>query len=172
MKVYKQIMNGLAWFEKAVLIAVSVVITAFTFANVLSRFVFHASLSWSEELVVNLFIIMIMFGCSLCAREGTLISLSLIFDMLKAKGKKIFVVIITIFNSAFCILLMNTGFAKMAKEMKMNVTTPSLGWPQWIFTILLPIGALFLLIHTIEFFVDVMANQAECVKDCKEEGNN
>lgn len=173
MKVYKKIMDGLAGIEKLVAIIVSIIVTAITFVNVLSRYVFHASISWSEELVINLFILLIMVGCSLCIRDGSMISLSLIFDMLKAKGKKIFVLIITLVNSSLWILLMKTGLDKALNEMSKGKQTVSLGWPQWVFTIILPIGATLLLLHTIEFCVDVMRGEAACVKDsANDQGGN
>lgn len=156
MKAYKKIMNGLAGIEKFVLIIVSIIVTLITFANVLSRYVFHASFSWSEELVVNLFVLMIMLGCALCARDGSLISLSLVYDRLKAKGKKVFAVIIAVANCAFSIVLFNTGVAKVQSQIHTGAQTFSLRWPQWVFTILLPIGAVFLLIHSIEYCIDVL----------------
>ena len=101
MKVYKKIMDGLAMIEKVILSVITVVVTVVTFANVVVRYASDSQFAWSEELVINLFVLMIMMGCALCAREGSLISLSLIFDFLKVKGKKIFVAIITVVNCAF-----------------------------------------------------------------------
>ena len=46
----------------------------------------------------------------------------------------------------------------------------SLGWPEWVFTILLPIGSIFLVLHAIEYLVDVMSNKAACVKPAETEG--
>ena len=89
MKVYKKIMDGLAMIEKVILSVITVVVTVVTFANVVVRYASDSQFAWSEELVINLFVLMIMMGCALCAREGSLISLSLIFDFLKVKGKKI-----------------------------------------------------------------------------------
>lgn len=163
MRIYKRAMDILAKIEKLVLVVVSIIVTVITFANVVARAA-QGSFAWSEELVINLFVLMIMLGCALCAREGTLISLSLVFDRLNRTAKKVFVLIITIVNSAFWIVLMKTGMEKVLTQMANGSETFSLRWPEWWFTIFLPIGAVFLLIHTIEFFVDVMTNQAECVK--------
>lgn len=64
MKTYKTIMNGLTKVEEFVLCVITVVVTAITFINVLSRYVFHSNFAWSEELVINVFILMIMLGCA------------------------------------------------------------------------------------------------------------
>ena len=112
---------------------------------------------------------MIMMGCALCAREGSLISLSLVFDRLKVRGKKVFVAIITVANTVLWVLLLKTGIDKVLSQLHSGKLTSSLGWPEWMFTIFLPIGAVFLVLHTIEFCVDVMADNAPCVR---EEGGN
>ncbi|MEA5136066.1 MAG: TRAP transporter small permease [Candidatus Fimivivens sp.] len=164
MKAYKKIMDNIAAVEKIVISLILVVVTLITFANVLVRKFSNSQFAWTEELVINLFVLMIMMGCALCAREGSLISLSLIFDRLKVGGKKIFVAIITVANTLLWALLLKTGWAKVATQLANGKHTFSLGWPEWVFTIFLPIGAFFLIIHTIEFCVDVMANNSDCVR--------
>ena len=135
MKAYKKLMGGITKVEIVILCVISVVVTAITFANVLSRFVFHASFSWSEELVINVFILMIMLGVGLCHQDGGMITLSLVFDNVGIKGRKIMVVIDTIVNLAFYVLIIKTGFDKVASQIATGKETFSLGWPEWIFTI-------------------------------------
>lgn len=169
MKVYKQIMDFIAGVEKIVMSVLLVFVTVITFANVVVRKLSDSQFAWTEELVINLFILLIMLGCGLCAREGSLISLSLVFDRLKVGGKKVFVTIITVVNTAFWILLLKTGMEKVITQMANGKHTFSLGWPEWVFSVFLPIGCVFLILHTIEFFIDVMTNNAPCVKP---EGGN
>lgn len=170
MKAYKKIMGGIAEFEKVVTSIVLVFVTVITFANVVVRKVSDSQFAWSEELVINLFVLLIMMGCGLCAREGSLISLSLIFDRLKLGGKKVFVAITTIVNTAFWVLLLWTGWEKVLSQIASGKKTPSLGWPEWVFTIFLPIGSIFLILHTIEYFLDAMHGDVDCMKS--EEGGN
>ena len=169
MKLYKQIMDFIAGVEKVVMSVLLVFVTVITFANVVVRKLSDSQFAWTEELVINLFVLLIMLGCGLCARDGSLISLSLVFDRLKVGGKKVFVTIITVVNTAFWILLLKTGMEKVITQMANGKHTFSLGWPEWVFSIFLPIGCVFLILHTIEFFIDVMTNNAPCVKP---EGGN
>ena len=164
MKAYKKIMDVVAELEKIVTSVILVFVTALTFVNVLVRKLTDSQFAWTEELVINLFVLLIMLGCGLCAREGSLISLSLIFDRLKVKGRKIFVFIITLANTAFWIVLLKTGYDKVLSQMASGKLTSSLGWHEWVFTIFLPIGAVFLILHTIEFFIDTMRGESDCVK--------
>lgn len=161
MRTYKKIMDGVAVVEKIIISVILVVVTVLTFVNVLVRYLSDGQFAWTEELVVNLFVLMIMLGCGLCAREGSLISLSLIFDRLKERGRKIFVSIITVANLSLWLLLMKTGIDKVITQMANGKRTFSLGWPEWVFTVFLPIGCVFLILHTIEFCVDTFARRPE-----------
>lgn len=168
LKAYKKLMGIVAELEKIITSAVLVVVTILTFVNVLVRYLSDGQFAWSEELCINLFILLIMMGCGLQARDGSLISLSLVFDFLNVTGKKIFVAIITVANCAFCGILVKTGIDKVITQMANGKKTPSLMIPEWMFTIFLPIGAVFLILHTIEYCIDVWTNNAACVKPTEE----
>ena len=161
MKAYKKLMNGVAKFEEIVQNVILVVVTLLTFANVCVRYLSDSQFAWSEELVINLFVLLIMMGCGLCVREGSLITLSLVFDLIKLKGKKVLVAIATVANLAFWVILLKTGWDKVLSQMVSGKQTPSLLWPEWVFTIFLPIGCIFLILHTIEYCIDFMSQKEE-----------
>ena len=157
-------MDIVAEFEKIVTSVILIFVTILTFANVCVRYLTTSQFAWSEELTINLFVLLIMMGCGLSARDGSLISLSLVFDRLGVKGKKIFVSIITVANCALCGILLKTGIDKVMTQMANGKKTPSLLLPEWMFTIFLPIGAVFLILHTIEYCIDVWTDKAACVQ--------
>lgn len=161
MKAYKKLMNGVAKFEEIVMSVILSFVTLITFANVVVRYCTDGQFAWSEELTINLFVLLIMMGCGLCAREGSLISLSLIYDFVPLKAKKTMVGIITVANTAFYAILLWTGFDKVLTQMASGKQTPSLMLPEWVFTIFLPIGCIFLILHTIEYCMDFMSKKEE-----------
>ncbi len=170
MKAYKKIMDVIATIEKVVISVVLVFVTAITFANVVVRKLTTSQFAWSEELVINLFVLLIMLGCALAAQEGSLISLSLVYDRLGKGAKKVFISIITLASLAFWGILIKTGFDKVVNQMGTGKHTSSLNWPEWVFTIFLPIGAIFLVLHTIEFFVDnVIGNGLEAGEEAQDD---
>ena len=161
MKAYKKLMNGVAAFEKVVQSVILIFVTLLTFANVCVRYLSDGQFAWTEEIVINLFVLLIMMGCGLCAREGSLISLSLVYDLVSQKAKKIMVAIITVVNSSFWLLLLITGIKKVMTQMANGKRTPSLMVPEWMFTIFLPVGCIFLLLHTIEYCMDFLSKKEE-----------
>ncbi len=165
MKAYKTLMNGVAKFESLVMSVILMFVTLLTFANVCVRYLSDGQFAWSEELVVNLFVLLIMMGCGLCAREGSLITLSLVFDLVKLKAKKVLVAIGGVVNLVFWIILMYTGVEKVLTQMANGKKTPSLMIPEWIFTAFLPIGCIFLILHTIEYCLDFLSKKEEAAND-------
>ncbi len=171
MKVFKKIMNALGYVESALQVIIGVVITVVAFANVMARYVFHSKLAYTEELTVNIFVLMIMCGCALCAREGGLISLSLVFDSVGKLGKKIMAVIFTVVNIAFYCVLGWTGWEKVValKLFEANPKlTASLLIPEGLFMLAIPVGCVLLILHTVEYLLDILSEQAGCMQQYKE----
>lgn len=78
MKVYKKLMNALAAVEKIVLVISTLLILVLTVGNVFSRKVIHRSWSFTEELVVAVFVLITLLAAALACREkGGLVSLTL-----------------------------------------------------------------------------------------------
>lgn len=78
MKIYKKIMNALAAVEKIVLVISTLLILVLTVGNVFSRKVIHRSWSFTEELVVAVFVLITLLAAALACREGELVSLTLV----------------------------------------------------------------------------------------------
>lgn len=168
MKIFKGIMNCISAVEKFVMGFVMLASTIIIFVNVIVRKFTTTQFAWSEELVVNFFVLMIMCGCALCAQDGSLISLSLIYDLVNQKIRNVMTVIICACNIAFYVLVIMTGFEKVGTQMANGKLTMTLMWPEWVFTIFLPIGACLMLLHTIGFLVDYFIK----VKHPEIEGGN
>ena len=148
-------MDVLAAIEKFILIVTGLGTTFITFFAVVGRKTAWYKFTWSEEIVINVFVIMIMCGCALATRDGGLISLSLIYDAVSLKGKKIIATISSAISIIFYGFIIKTGFDKVATQIATNKRTSILLWPEWIFMIFLPIGAILLVLHTIEYLMKV-----------------
>ena len=164
MKVYKKIMDILGYLESAVQVVIGIVITVIAFANVCVRYLSNGKLAYTEELTVNIFVLMIMCGCALCARSGSLISLSLVFDLAGKKGKKILAVIFTIFSIAFYAVIVYTGWDKTATLLHQHKLTASLLIPEAYFMMALPLGGILLILHSIEYLLGILTETDPCMR--------
>ena len=69
MKVYKKIMNGVAFVEKLILVLSTILIVVLTVGNVLSRKILHQSWSFTEELVVAVFVLITLLAAALAVDD-------------------------------------------------------------------------------------------------------
>ena len=132
MKVYKKIMNGVAFVEKLILVLSTILIVVLTVGNVLSRKILHQSWSFTEELVVAVFVLITLLAAALAARDGELVNLSLLPDRLSEKARRILLVVNTAFSVAFTAV--------------------------WSFV---PIGAACMTLHMIEYLIDTFVKAKE-----------
>ena len=161
MKVYKKIMNGLAFVEKLVLVLSTILIVVLTVGNVLSRKGLHQSWSFTEELVVAVFVLITLLAAALAARDGELVNLSLLPDRLSAKARRILLVVNTAFSVAFTVALFKYGMDKVLTQLANGKRTFVLNWPEWIFWSFVPIGAACMTLHMIEYLIDTFVKAKE-----------
>lgn len=161
MSIYKKIMNALASVEKAVLAVSTLLILVLTVGNVFSRKVIHRSWSFTEELVVAVFVLITLLAAALACREGELVSLTLITDRLPKKLKKPSVILITVLSLIFTAILLYYGMDKVMTQLANGKRTFVLNWPEWIFWSFIPIGAGCMILHIIEFCLDFCKNEKE-----------
>jgi len=74
-------------FEEIILVAILAIMVILVFMQVCMRYVFQASLSWSEELARYMFLWIIWLGAAYATKEGSHISLDFITSRLPRKGQ-------------------------------------------------------------------------------------
>lgn len=161
MKAYKKLMNVVAAIEKIILVITMLLILVLTVGNVFSRYVIHCSWSFTEELVVAVFVLITLLAAALSCREGELVNLTLVTDLLPAKMKKATVILVTILSVAFSAVLFKYGLDKVLTQMANGKRTFVLNWPEWIFWSFVPIGAACMVLHFIEYCLDYCAKEKE-----------
>lgn len=154
MKVYKKIMDVLASAEKLILAASTLLILVLTVGNVFSRKVIHRSWSFTEELVVAVFVLITLMAAALASREGELVSLTLVTDRLPKKTKKPMVILVTVLSVVFTVILFRYGMDKVLTQLANGKRTYVLNWPEWIFWSFVPIGAVCMILHFVEYCID------------------
>ncbi len=156
-----KIKNFLDNIEKHIIGYGLLIMTTITFINVVSRKFLHLSLSFTEEITTILFIVISLLGAAVAAKTGGHLGLSVFTDLLPKKLQKYVSVITWIVAAFFSIFLMRYGFDMVKSEYLFKVTTPALGWPEWIFGLSIPLGGLFILIRFTQFTINVFKKAKE-----------
>ncbi|WP_051297886.1 TRAP transporter small permease [Brevibacterium album] len=128
-------------------------ITMVAFVNVVARYVFSASLSFTGELIVNLAVLLTLVGASAATRMGSHPGFSLLRDSLRGGRRMAVALVICAAMFAFYAVFCWLGLDMVQKQAASGRLTPALGFPQWIFSLALPFGALLGGIRTVQIAV-------------------
>ena len=165
MKAYKKLMDMLAFAEEVVLVLSTAVILVLTVGNVFSRKVIHQSWSFTEELVVAVFVLITLLAAVLACRKGELVNLNLVSSNLPKPVQKPLMLVNTVLCICFTGVLFRYGMNKVLTQMANGKRTFVLNWPEWIFWSFVPIGAVCMILHFIEFFLDFCQNKNDEKED-------
>jgi len=148
--------------EEVICVIALSIMTILAFANVVSRYVFNASFSFSEEITTYLFVLLSLIGAAVAARRSQHLGFTAILDVMPPRAKKMVQMFSfslgTVYSGAICWY----GIHMVMSQMARHQVTAGMQWPEWIFGAFVPVGAAFV---TIEFLLRLI----ETVKD--EAGN-
>ena len=83
--------------------------TILVFIQVVMRYVFRNSLSWSEELARYIFLWLSWIGASYAVKERSHFRVEMFADIFKGKARKIFELFVLLTWFAFCVFLAYQG---------------------------------------------------------------
>jgi len=133
--------------EEFLCASIFLIMVGAAFINVIARYIPGVSFASSEDLIVNLFVWLTMLGASVAVKQKAHISITLLTKKIPEKYHKIILFIqwISVLTLFSIIIFFST--VETWSELKIGMTTTSLGLPLGIFTLALPAGSLLILIH-------------------------
>lgn len=143
-------MKALDYFEEIVLFLALAVMTIISFANILSRNFAKMSISFTEEITINLFVLLTFVGTAVGVRRYAHLGFTLIYDKVGALWKKVIIIFSTLAGLVLFGVLFWYGIQMVLFQLDMGQKTPALGMPQWILSSSMAIGALLCVIRTIQ----------------------
>lgn len=154
-------MKFLKNIEEWICAACLIVMTALTFANVLSRYVLHMSLSFSDELTTNLFILLSMMGTAIAAKRCEHLGLTILTDAVGPKARKGLNLFGYLVATLFSLALFYYGIHMVISQYNLGQVTPTMQWPEWIFGTFVPIGAFFMTIRFAQVMIRIWKQPTE-----------
>ena len=149
----------LDYIEESLVCVCLVVMTALTFVNVVARYVFSASLSFSEEITTYLFVLLSLLGSAIAAKRGAHLGLTIISDRVGPKAGRVLGIISMAFATAFSAIICYFGFFMALNQFNKGQLTAGTQLPEWIFGSFVPIGALFVTIRFGENLIRLLAGK-------------
>lgn len=132
-------------FEEVFCVIVSLFLLTLTFANVLSRYVFHTSMSFSDEVTTNVFVMLCIFGSALAAKRSAHLGLTIVTDNIPRKFAELIASFTCLCAIVFSSVVFYTGVLMVMNNIANEAVSLSLQIPQAIYSSSLPLGMLFVI---------------------------
>lgn len=137
------------------------VMTVLAFANVVARYVFSASFSFSEEITTYLFVLLSLLGTAIAARRRAHLGLTILTDVVSPKVRRILHIIGYLFAVAFTGAIFYYGILMVLSQRQLGQVTANMQWPEWIFGSFVPIGALFATVRFVQVLIEEIRGTGE-----------
>ena len=132
---------------------------ALLFIQVVARYVFKSSLTWSEELARYLFVWQIWIGISYCVKNGTHIRVTLLKDLLGKKANKILEIIVLIIWFGFGCFVINQGYANAMRIASFGQKSSALQIPMQYAYMAIPVGAALMNIRLVQNLIKLFKKE-------------
>ncbi|MBD8754147.1 TRAP transporter large permease subunit [Pseudomonas coleopterorum] len=128
-------------------VALMLVETCVLLAGVVSRYVFHNPLVWTDELASSLFIWLAMFGAVLALDRGEHMRMSALVNKLPAAWRGFSETLSALIVVLFVAMIITPAMVHSHEQMA--ITTPALGIPDGVRAAALPVGAMLMLLAAV-----------------------
>lgn len=149
----KKLGNVFNAFERNVLMITLVVMVIIIFTNVVMRYVFNNSLSWSEELARFMFIWFSWIGVSAGLKDGEHLRVELLKTKLIRRGllktNEMITILVSLIWLATTLIVAHYGFEVVSSQIKLGVVSPALKLPMWFAYLSVPACSLVIGIRLI-----------------------
>ena len=136
-----------------------IIMTSLTFANVVARYVFSASFSFSEEITTYLFVMLSLIGSAAAARRKAHLGFTAILDLFPAGLKRAIQAMSYGLATFFSAALFWYGISMVQSQIFHGQVTAGMQWPEWIFGSFVPLGAFFITIEFLFLFLDTISGK-------------
>ena len=136
-----------------------IVMTTLTFANVIARYVFSASFSFSEEITTYLFVLLSLIGSAAAARRKAHLGFTAILDLLPKGLQRAIQTMSYTIATLFSAALFWYGISMVQSQIFHGQVTAGMQWPEWIFGAFVPLGAFFITIEFLFMLIDTVSDK-------------
>lgn len=129
-------------FEESVMVIGMGIMVFFNFLNIICRYLLpQTPFSYTEELVVLLFVWVSMFGISYGYRRGSHTVLTICSDLVTGRGQYCIIIFATLASALLMALLAKTGYGMVHNQLRFNQILPGLQIPVALMGAAIPTGA-------------------------------
>lgn len=135
--------------ENYVCVVTFVVMLTLTFANSAARYLspyfikwfgFSISLSFSDEIVTNLFVLASLAGSAVAVRQHAHLGLDFVTSYMPLSWRKVLFIFANVLGVLFCLFLVREGYLSALNQYESEQVSATMQWPEWIYGSTVPVG--------------------------------
>ncbi len=143
-------MRYLDLFEEYLCAFLIALMATLAFANVIVRYLSDQSLAFTEELIINLFVLATLLGTSMAFKRGAHLGMTFIDNLLSPRALRWVAGLVAVSGVALFVILFYYGVDMVIQEYESGMVTYSMALPMWWFGLSVPIGSLLVIIRVIQ----------------------
>ncbi|WP_304509349.1 TRAP transporter small permease [Anaerotignum sp.] len=140
----------LDYFEESLIIVMMAYMAIMNFLNVVFRYCFSSSFSFTEELTVTVFVWVTMLGVAAGFKRYAHLGMSFVVDLFHGKVRALFALFGAICSLIFMVVVLIYGIEMVQGQIGMGATTPVMQMPQAVQGLSMPVGAAFVIIRILQ----------------------
>lgn len=158
----------LARLEEFILVALFAFMAVMNFLNVVCRYCFASSFSFTEEVTITAFVWVSMVGIAVGYKRLAHLGMSFLVDNMPKKVQPFMALLSMICSVVLILLLYKYGSEMVSNQIRLGSKTPALGMPMYIQGLSIPVGAVFCLIRAVESGVKELVRLRNVAKGVEE----
>lgn len=158
----------LARLEEFILVALFAFMAVMNFLNVVCRYCFTSSFSFTEEVTITAFVWVSMVGIAVGYKRLAHLGMSFLVDHMPKKVQPFMALHSMICSVVLILLLYKYGSEMVSNQIRLGSKTPALGMPMYIQGLSIPVGAVFCLIRAVESGVKEFVRLRKVAKGVEE----
>ena len=137
-------MQGWLWAAARVSVAALLLLaTLLVFVNVVLRYVFNYSLSWSAELITYMLLWLVFLGSAIAARAGAHMSMEVVLTLLSARVQRLNAALV---NTVCALLSAVVGILGWQLAVAVDQVGVATGLPMFWVYLAIPVGCLLMVL--------------------------
>lgn len=124
--------------------------------QVISRYVFHNPITWTEELAKMAFILSVFWGSVGAWHRNQHLALGIVTEHLTPKARCYLRIVSDLLTLLFCVAIFPAMCTLVANNYNSGMKLPVTQWPKWIFYLFMPVTFVLLSWRILEELFSIM----------------
>lgn len=149
------------YLEETILIILLVIMTAVMGIQIVSRYVFQNSLTWSEELVRYMFVWSAFLGIPFCIKHGLSIKVDQFRNLFPIPLQKALLYVDKIIIFALFLVMFIYSCLVVKATYLSGQTSPAMQIPMWIVQVSVCVSSLLSMVRSIQNFLNLLTGKTK-----------